>query len=80
MKKFKEYLLTTVGIALTAIALEYFFFPCDIVTLDIFLTEAHKYIITLYLIIFLITYSALLTTYTSDQLHQTPLHHSRPSI
>lgn len=30
MKKFKEYLLTTVGIALTAIALEYFFFPCDI--------------------------------------------------
>ena len=29
MKKFKEYLLTTVGIALTAIALEYFFFPCD---------------------------------------------------
>ena len=30
MKNFKEYLLTTVGIALTAIALEYFFFPCDI--------------------------------------------------
>ena len=30
MKKIKEYLLTTIGIALTAIALEYFFFPSDI--------------------------------------------------
>lgn len=30
MQKIKEYLLTTIGIALTAIALEYFFFPCDI--------------------------------------------------
>lgn len=30
MQKIKEYLLTTVGIALTAIALEYFFFPADI--------------------------------------------------
>lgn len=30
MQKIKEYLLTTLGIALTAIALEYFFFPCDI--------------------------------------------------
>lgn len=30
MEKIKEYLLTTVGIALTAIALEYFFFPADI--------------------------------------------------
>lgn len=30
MQKIKEYLLTTVGVALTAIALEYFFFPCDI--------------------------------------------------
>lgn len=30
MEKIKEYLLTTVGIALTAIALEYFFFPGDI--------------------------------------------------
>lgn len=30
MEKFKEYFLTTLGIALTAIALEYFFFPCDI--------------------------------------------------
>ncbi|MDY3361365.1 MAG: YitT family protein [Clostridium celatum] len=30
MEKIKEYLLTTLGIALTAIALEYFFFPCDI--------------------------------------------------
>ena len=30
MEKIKEYLLTTIGIALTAIALEYFFFPCDI--------------------------------------------------
>ena len=28
--KIKEYLLTTIGVALTAIALEYFFFPCDI--------------------------------------------------
>ena len=30
MQKIKEYLLTTIGVALTAIALEYFFFPCDI--------------------------------------------------
>ena len=30
MQKIKEYLLTTIGIALTAIALEYFFFPSDI--------------------------------------------------
>ena len=30
MKKIKEYLLITIGIALTAIALEYFFFPNDI--------------------------------------------------
>ena len=30
MQKIKEYLLTTIGIALTAIALEYFFFPADI--------------------------------------------------
>ena len=30
MQKIREYLLTTLGIALTAIALEYFFFPCDI--------------------------------------------------
>ena len=30
MQKIKEYLLTTIGIALTAIALEYFFFPGDI--------------------------------------------------
>ena len=30
MQKIKEYLLTTLGIALTAIALEYFFFPADI--------------------------------------------------
>ena len=30
MQKVKEYLLTTIGVALTAIALEYFFFPCDI--------------------------------------------------
>lgn len=30
MKKFKEYLFITIGIALTAIALEYFFFPNDI--------------------------------------------------
>ncbi len=30
MKKFKEYLYITIGIALTAIALEYFFFPNDI--------------------------------------------------
>ena len=30
MQKIKEYLLTTDGVALTAIALEYFFFPCDI--------------------------------------------------
>lgn len=30
MQKIKEYLLTTLGIALTAIALEYFFFPGDI--------------------------------------------------
>ena len=30
MQKIKEYLLITIGVALTAIALEYFFFPCDI--------------------------------------------------
>ena len=30
MQKIKEYLLTTIGTALTAIALEYFFFPSDI--------------------------------------------------
>ena len=30
MQKIKEYSLTTIGVALTAIALEYFFFPCDI--------------------------------------------------
>ncbi len=30
MKKIKEYALTTLGIVLTAIALEYFFFPNDI--------------------------------------------------
>lgn len=30
MQKIKEYLLTTIGTALTAIALEYFFFPADI--------------------------------------------------
>lgn len=30
MQKIKEYLLTTIGIALTALALEYFFFPSDI--------------------------------------------------
>ena len=30
MNKFKEYLLTTLGVALTAIALEYFFFPNNI--------------------------------------------------
>ena len=30
MQKIKEYLLTTIGIALTEIALEYFFFPSDI--------------------------------------------------
>lgn len=30
MQKIKEYLLTTIGVALTAVALEYFFFPCDI--------------------------------------------------
>lgn len=30
MEKIREYLLTTIGIALTAIALEYFFFPSDI--------------------------------------------------
>lgn len=30
MRKFKEYLFITIGIALTAIALEYFFFPNDI--------------------------------------------------
>ena len=30
MQKIKEYLLTTIGVALTAIALEYFFFLCDI--------------------------------------------------
>lgn len=30
MQRIKEYLLTTIGVALTAIALEYFFFPCDI--------------------------------------------------
>ena len=30
MEKIKEYILTTIGVALTAIALEYFFFPNDI--------------------------------------------------
>lgn len=30
MQKIKEYLLTTIGIALTTLALEYFFFPSDI--------------------------------------------------
>ena len=30
MKRLKEYILTTIGILLTAISLEYFFFPSDI--------------------------------------------------